>query len=156
MENNQDITRRCRRRGHPTFRGLQRTPPTVGWESNAREPKAEHLLTETERRALQLLNEEGVPTYRKAGRESVIDLAFATSNIAQRTLRYLPRPDWTIKEDHFPIEIRIDLSLPKKLKNQRFALKSANWERIISQVQRTEWKTNNHGGINTQTPADDK
>ena len=69
------------------------------------EPKSEHLWANMRARNLQLLNEKGAITWRRGLQESVIDLGFATLDIADRIMTYRPRDDWAITKDHIPMEI---------------------------------------------------
>ena len=114
---------------HPEWAGQHRD----------REPKAEHLLLQTQGYSLCLLNEPGVATWRRGESEEVIDLAFATPEIAERVMAYRPRDDWALTKDHIPIEMRLDLGVPARRRSERFAIKKANWEKIAEAVQPTAW-----------------
>lgn len=115
--------------------------PMWGGPGVVREPKAEHLVVETERRGLVVLNESGVPTWERGESATTIDLAFATADIAESITRYMPRPDWTIMKDHFPIEIQIARRVASGKTSTRFAIKDAPWEKIREDVKNSQWYT---------------
>lgn len=113
--------------------------PAWGGPGVAREPKAEHLVMETERRGLEVLNESGVPTWERGNSATTIDLAFATADIAASITRYMPRPEWTVMKDHFPIEIQISRRVMTGKPSTRFAIKDAPWGAIQDSVRDSQW-----------------
>lgn len=116
--------------------------PLWGGAGVAREPKAEHLITEMDRRGLESLNERGVITWQRGESATTIDLAFASYDVATSILLYKPRPEWTPMEDHFPIEIQIAGNVLHKKSSNRFAIKKASWDKIVSEVAESEWMDN--------------
>ena len=116
---------------HPEWAG-----PTV-----AREPRAEHLLMRMGAMRFHLLNEEGEATWHRGQRQSVLDLGFASQSIGDKVMLYRPRPDWSLIQDHSPIEIKLSYPKPKQRKSKRFQIKSAEWGAIQEEVQqRGEWR----------------
>ncbi|KAF1807910.1 hypothetical protein P152DRAFT_500810 [Eremomyces bilateralis CBS 781.70] len=69
--------------------------PAWGGTGTLKELKVDHLLLQTEQANLQLLNEQGVITWKRNQSQSVIDLAFASPEIALRILLYYLRPEWS-------------------------------------------------------------
>ena len=59
----------------------------------ARERRAEYLLAAIERRDLKLLNEEGIPIWRRGQSATTIDLGFASSRIAAQVIRFQLQED---------------------------------------------------------------
>jgi len=114
---------------HPEWAGPQ-------WE---RQPKAEHLLERMTVLGYHLLNEPGFTTWSRGETDKVIDLGFASTQLAERILMYNPRGEWAETQDHYPIEIRINIETPRLRQNDRFAIKKADWEEIIKEVQQSNW-----------------
>jgi hypothetical protein len=115
--------------------------PVWGGRATATEPQAEHLLTETRRRGLEIATPEGIPTWRRNQMHSVIDLTFTSPGITARTLRCRPRDDWAVAQDHIPIDISIALAPPKQPPSKRYALQRAEWDKITLRIRHTEWET---------------
>ena len=113
--------------------------PEWAGQSRGREPRAEHLLAQTQGYGLSLLNEPGEVTWRRGRSEEVIDLAFATQELAGRVMTYRPRDEWALTKDHIPIEIRLDLMPPALRRSNRFAIKKAEWGKIAEAVQPACW-----------------
>jgi len=86
------------------------------------EPKADHLLRQTTIMGFQLLNEPGATTWSRGRIDSVLDLGFASRRLTPRIMAFKPRRDWSNIQDHFPIEIRIDMQAPYIRKSRAFAL----------------------------------
>ena len=99
-----------------------------------REPKADHLLTRTAGLDFQLLNEPGAITWSRGQSDAVLDLGFASQGLAPWIMAYKPRGEWALIQDHFPIEIRIDIGISNPRKGKRYALQKADWKAIIDCV----------------------
>ncbi len=104
-----------------------------------RKESGDHLLRKTREKGLSLLTEPGVTTWSRGTQETVIDLTFATPDIAQRILTCRPRKDWTERDDHTPIEIQIDTSPATKPVEGRYNTKKADWEKIREVYRDSTW-----------------
>ena len=87
---------------------------------------AEPLIELAHQMGLHLLTARGSATWKRGTLESTIDLTFATEEIQSRVLRCQPRQDAALAQDHIPIHVDIDLSLPCQLPSLRFQLKDVN------------------------------
>jgi hypothetical protein len=121
--------------------------PAWGGKGVTREKSAEHLIAETEKRNLKLLNEEGIPTWRRGQRESTIDLGFASPGVASQVIKFQPQDDWTTMEDHIPIEIQLAKAAPRRKTSDRFLIKEAPWEAIAERVENSKWDEGEGEGI---------
>ena len=86
-----------------------------------------------------MLNESGVPTWERGNSATTIDLAFATADVATSITRYMPRPEWTVMKDHFPIEIQISRRMMTGKARARFSIKNAPWGAIQDNVRESQW-----------------
>jgi hypothetical protein len=116
--------------------------PAWGGPGVTRERCAESLLQRMELAGLSLLNEEGVPTWKRGNRRTTIDLGFASEDVLGRVTRYYPQEDWTTMEDHFPIEIQISGTQPRTRQSSRFAIREAPWKAIKQRVVDAGWDRN--------------
>jgi exonuclease III len=91
----------------------------------AREPKADHLWRHLQARGFRLLKEQGVAIWKRGLRKVVLDLGFASGDIANRIMTYRPRNEWTLTKDYLLIEIWIDTEPLLQQKYGRLALKKA-------------------------------
>jgi len=41
-------------------------------------------------------------------------------------MAFIPRIDWALTQDHFPIQIRLNLGTPELRENKKFALEKAD------------------------------
>jgi hypothetical protein len=113
--------------------------PAWGGRHVAGEPQAEHLLLEMARRGLRLLTPEGETTWKRGRQESVIDLTFASADV-QSTLHWCgPRDEWAVTQDHLPIDIRFEISLPPQPESRRFALGKLDVNGLAAYLKDTQW-----------------
>ena len=93
---------------------------------------------------MQQITPRGKTTYKKAGREIVIDLAFATPSTARKVLQCRPQEDWAAASDHIPIHLVIDQEPPNQPRSTRWALhtlKVTDFQRVVKE---SKWhETNN-------------
>ncbi|KAF1990772.1 DNase I-like protein [Aulographum hederae CBS 113979] len=68
---------------HPAWGGRRIDP----------EPRADHLIKRLERFQLTLLNQPGTATWGRGGRDSTIDLGFATPGLIPMVMKYKPHPE---------------------------------------------------------------
>ena len=83
---------------------------------------------------MQQTTPRGKTTYRKAGRETVIDLTFMTPSTAGKVLQCKPREDWAAASDHIPVHLVINQQPPKQPESNRWAihaLKVADFQRVV-------------------------
>jgi hypothetical protein len=105
----------------------------------ANELQADNLLIDMRARNLHLLNQRGCTTWRRGTIESVIDLAFATDLINARLIRYEPREDWAIAQDHIPIDLYIALDPPPPPPRRRFALGKLDTPALKGYIASSAW-----------------
>jgi len=54
-------------------------------------------------------------------------------------MAFIPRIDWALTQDHFPIQIRLNLGTPELRENKKFALEKADWEAILEETKPSKW-----------------
>ena len=113
--------------------------PAWGGRGITREKSAEHLLAHLETCGLELLNEEGMITWRRGQQQSAVDLGFASSDVKARITKFQSRIEWTTMEDHIPIEIQLTGAKPGWRQSNRFMIKDAPWENIAKHVEESGW-----------------
>ena len=115
--------------------------PEWGGDHSASEPQSEHLLLETRRRGLHLLNPRGVATWRRGQRESVIDLIFSSELLKDSVIRCDPREDWAIAQDHIPINVQFSIGILPKPPCKRFALNKLDKPGLLRYLEESGWQT---------------
>jgi Reverse transcriptase (RNA-dependent DNA polymerase)/Endonuclease-reverse transcriptase len=114
---------------HPAWGGIQA----------ATEPQGSHLRNEVAKQGLHLITPQGLPTWKRGQLQSVIDLTFATAGIRDAIYQCGPVNEWTINEDHIPIDIQIGLARATKTESTRLALQKADWPAIERHVSNSQW-----------------
>ncbi|KAN0067715.1 Endonuclease/exonuclease/phosphatase, partial [Elaphomyces granulatus] len=104
------------------------------------EAQSEHLLIETRRWDLHLLNPKGVATWKRGQRESVIDLVFASGSLKESVMRCKPREDWAVAQDHIPIDILFDVETLPRPPCKRFALSKLDRPSLIRYIKASDWQ----------------
>ncbi|KAJ5598905.1 reverse transcriptase [Penicillium lagena] len=81
--------------------------------------EAEDLLTVMDEFKMDLLTEEGKPTWERAGSSSVIDLTFVSETLTERLVQSGRADDIEHQSDHYPIRTVIDIETPLFERPQR-------------------------------------
>ena len=117
--------------------------PAWGGQGVACEQQAEHLLNETRRLDLQLLTEQGDPTWKRGEQATVIDLTFASYALSQRVEFCGTEPSWALTKDHIPIRITLNIraAADTRAESRRYALQKLNLEGLSRAVEESRWKS---------------
>ncbi|TQS34735.1 hypothetical protein Golomagni_04873 [Golovinomyces magnicellulatus] len=118
--------------------------PLWGGITAPRDNRAEHLLHSLTAGGLNLITPTGIPTFRRRGRggitqETVIDLAFVTEDLLARVNCCTTREDWSLRNDHIPIDISLDLSNASEVEYQRYAYEKADIDKIKETIRQSNW-----------------
>jgi len=104
------------------------------------EAQSEHLLIETQRWDLHLLNPKGVATWKRGQRESVIDLVFASGSLKESVIHCRPREDWAVAQDHIPIDLCFNVETLPRPPCKRFAISKLDRPGLIKHIEATNWQ----------------
>ncbi|TQS34311.1 hypothetical protein Golomagni_05311 [Golovinomyces magnicellulatus] len=118
--------------------------PYWGGISAPRDTRAQALLNSTTSNGLHLITTPGIPTFRRRGREgviqeTVIDLSFATEDIRERVISCTTREDWSLRQDHIPIEIKLDLTMVPRTEKLRYAFQKVDPDKLKKTIRQSNW-----------------
>ena len=102
---------------------------------NHRHEEADELVNLAADHGLELLTPPGTITYDKhMGRrchQTTVDLAWATTPVADRLVRCQDRRDWLHAADHVPIITELDISVQKSLEKLKARWLETNWDTLL-------------------------
>lgn len=102
---------------------------------NHRHEEADELVNLAADHGLELLTPPGTITYEKhTGRgrhQTTIDLAWATTQVADRLVRCQDRWDWLHAADHIPIITELDISVQKSPEKLKARWLETNWDTLL-------------------------
>jgi endonuclease/exonuclease/phosphatase family metal-dependent hydrolase len=100
------------------------------------EQQGEHLLHETRREGLELINQQGEITWRRGTQETTIDLAFISHTLSNRVEFYGTVDAWALTQDHIPIKLVLDIrtGYGQQPQRKRYALKKLDTEGLLAAI----------------------
>ncbi|TQS35668.1 hypothetical protein Golomagni_03905, partial [Golovinomyces magnicellulatus] len=118
--------------------------PLLGGITASRDNRAKHLLHSLIDGGLNLITPTSISTFRRRGRgkitqETVIDLAFVTEDLLARVNCCTTGEDWSLRNDHIPIDISLDLSNASEVESQRYAYKKADIDKVKEKIRQSNW-----------------
>ncbi|KAI0993800.1 hypothetical protein K3495_g14384 [Podosphaera aphanis] len=119
--------------------------PFWGGIAAPRDTRAQKLLNFTNAEGLHLATATGIPTFQRRGaggrlQETIIDLTFASEDLINRIESCLTRKDWSIRQDHIPIEIRLGLEFQAENAPKRYAFHKADLGKMRIHLRECGWQ----------------